>query len=116
MDERTEKAFSVVNYMATLSNQRRIILEELNQQLVYYTNGGTFKVTPELITFTKTLVDLGRKQDVGFLDANNLPIMIEDTEVFLSNITNVYFEAINAYASKYGAIKTKRKVEDIINL
>ena len=31
MDERIEKAFGVANYMATLSNQRRIILEEFNQ-------------------------------------------------------------------------------------
>jgi len=34
MDERVEKAFEVVNYMATLSNQRRIIAEEYHQQLV----------------------------------------------------------------------------------
>ena len=32
MDEKLEKAFGVANYMATLSNQRRIILEEFKQQ------------------------------------------------------------------------------------
>ena len=53
MDERIEKAFNVANYMATLSNQRRIILEEFEQKLVYYVNGGTFKITPELISFVK---------------------------------------------------------------
>ena len=57
MDERIEKAFAVANYMATLSNQRRIILEEFNQKLVYYANGGTFKISPELINFTKSVID-----------------------------------------------------------
>lgn len=38
MDERIEKAFQVANYMATLSNQRRIILEEFNQRTVHYVN------------------------------------------------------------------------------
>ena len=53
MDEKIEKAFAVANYMVTLSNQRRLILEEFNQKTIYYTNGATFKVTPELINFTK---------------------------------------------------------------
>ena len=116
MDERVEKAFAVVNYMATLSNQRRIITEEYQQQLVYYTNGATFKVTPELISFTKTVIGLGKVSDVGFIDSNNMPILIPDVNEFFKNITSIYFEAINEYASKYGKIRSKRKVEDIINL
>ena len=70
MDERVEKAFGVANHMATLSNQRRIILEEFNQKTIYYTNGATFKITPELINFTKTVLDLGYTEDVAFLDSN----------------------------------------------
>ena len=50
MDEKLEKAFGVANYMATLSNQRRIILEEFKQQLVYYENGGTFQIDTVLIS------------------------------------------------------------------
>ena len=46
MDERIEKAFAVANYLATLSNQRKIVLEEFNQQLIYYSNGGTFLIGP----------------------------------------------------------------------
>ena len=51
MDIRIEKAFEVANYMATLSNQQRIIQEELTQQLIYYINGATFKINPELKFF-----------------------------------------------------------------
>jgi hypothetical protein len=116
MDERVEKAFTVANHMATLSNQRRIILEEFNQKIVHYANGATFKITPELITFTKTVLDLGYTTDVAFLDSNNLPVIIQDVKEFFDNIVSIYFESLNAFAVEYNAIKLKRKVEDIVSL
>lgn len=116
MDERIEKAFGVANYMATLSNQRRIILEEYNQKLVHYINGATFRITPELINFTKTALDLGQTNDVAFVDANNFPVIIADVQDFFDTITAVYFEATNEYASKYAELKSKRKISDIVEL
>ena len=116
MDEKIQKAFSVANYMATLSNQKRILLEEYNQKLVYYTNGATFRVSEELIAFTKLVIDLGYTSDVPFVDSNNLPIVINDVQDFLDNLVSVYFEAVNEYSVKYTEIKSKRKVEDIVNL
>jgi hypothetical protein len=116
MDEKLSKAFEVANYMATLSAQRRIILEELNQKLVHYVNGGTFKITTELITFTKTLLDLGQEADVVFIDANNMPVVIVDVQDFFDTIVSKYFESINEYSAKYNDIKSKRKVQDIVSL
>jgi hypothetical protein len=116
MDDRIEKAFAVANYMATLSNQRRIILEEYNQKLVYYINGATFKISPELINFTKTMLDLGHNDDVAFLDSNNLPVIINQVQTFFDDITSIYFEATNEYAAKYTEIRSKRKISDIVEL
>ena len=116
MDERIEKAFGVANYMATLSNQRRVILEEFNQQLIYYSNGGTFKISQELIVFVKAMIELGYTTDVPILDANNLPILVSDVQEFFDEIVSKYFESLNNYASKYNDIKSKRKVEDIVRL
>mgnify|MGYP000149041558 CR=1 FL=1 len=116
MDERTERAFVVANYMATLSNQRRIILEEFNQKRVYYQNGATFNVSPELINFTKTTLDLGYTTDVAFVDDNNFPVIISDVQAFFDNIVSIYFEAINEYSAKFAEIKSKRKVSDIVSL
>jgi len=98
MDERIEKAFEVANYMATLSNQRRIILEEYNQKLVHYINGATFRITPELINLTKTILDLGQTTDVAFVDSNNFPIIVTDVQEFFDSII---------------AIKKKRKLEPL---
>ena len=116
MDERIEKAFAVANYMATLSNQRRIVLEEYTQKLIYYINGATFKIGPDLINFTKTMLDLDYTEDVAFLDSNNFPVIINDVQKFFDDITLIYFEATNSYAAQYAEIKSKRKVSDIVEL
>ncbi len=116
MDERVEKAFQVVNYFATLASQKKIILEELNQKLIHYSNGGTFKITPELINFSKLLLDKGITSDVAILDDNNIPVMIDDVSKFHDTIFSIYFECVNEYAAKYSEIRTKRKVKDLIDL
>lgn len=116
MDERIEKAFSVANYMATLTNQRRIILEEYNQSLLYYINGGTFKITPELINFVKTVIDLGYTSDVPLLDSNNLPIVISDVTDFFNKIVEIHFQTLNDYAVKHADLKSKRKIGDIVQI
>lgn len=116
MNEQIEKAFQVANYMATLSNQRRVILEEFNQSSIHYVNGGTFKITPELINFTKTILDLGHTEDIPFLDSNNFPVVISNVEEFFDTIVGIYFQSLNEYADKFSEIKSKRKVSDIVNL
>jgi hypothetical protein len=116
MDERIEKAFEVANYMATLSNQRRVILEEYNQKLVYYINGATFKVDYNLINFAKNLVDIGQTENVVFVDANNQPVIITDVQDFHDNLLSVYFEAVNEYQTKFAEIKKKRNVKDLVEL
>jgi len=116
MDERVEKAFEIANYMATLSNQHRLILEEFNQKTVYYINGATFKVTPELINFASTLVSMDQVEDVPFLDANNLPVIIENVQSFLTELTNTYFSALNTYTAKFTELNSKRKVGELVKL
>jgi hypothetical protein len=116
MDEKLEKAFGVANYMATLTAQKNIIKEEFNQKLVHYVNGGTFKIDRELINFTKALVDLGHEEDIVFIDANQLPVVISNVSNFLDDIIAIYFEAVNEYFNKISDIKSKRKLTDIINL
>ncbi len=116
MDERIEKAFAVANYMATLSNQRKIILEEFNQKLIHYENGGTFKIGPELINFTKTVLDLGYTHDVPFVDVNNFPVVITDVQQFFDTVLLAYMQSLNEYSIKFADIKSKRKIGDIVEL
>lgn len=116
MDEKIEKAFDVANYMATLSNQRRVILEEFNQKTIFYINGGTFKITPELISFVHLMIENDHIEDVAFIDANNFPIVVENVQTFYTDIVDIYFNAVNEYAVKFLEIKNKRRIEDIVSL
>ena len=116
MDERIEKAFEVANFMATLSNQRRLMIEEFNQKLIFYIGGATFKITPELISLTKTWIDIGTVKDRAFLDSNNYPVMIEDVQKFFDDITDQYSQAVNDYLAKFVELKSKRKVFNIVDL
>jgi hypothetical protein len=116
MDERIEKAFETANYMATLSNQKRIAQEEFEQQLIFYVNGSTFKITTDLISYIKTVIELGRTTDVVFIDSNNVPVLIDNVQKFLDNISSCYFTACQVYLDKYNDIRVKRKIKDIIEL
>jgi hypothetical protein len=115
VDERLEKAFQTANYMASLSNLRRVALEEFNQGLIYYFQGSTFTVTRELIVFVHTLTELGNTESV-ILDDNNIPLNVVNLKEFLNNILNVYGQATNLYLAKYAEIRSKRRVEGLVEL
>lgn len=115
MDERLEKAFQTANYMASLSNLRRVALEEYKQNLIFYFQGSSFTVTRELIVFVHTLTELGNTESV-ILDDNNIPLNVANLKEFLDKIVNTYALATNAYLAKYGEIKSKRRVEGLVEL
>ena len=64
--------------------------------LNFSSNGGTFKVSQELIGFVKFVVDSGKDTTV-ILDKNDIPVRIDDTKKFLEDISSLYFESINEY-------------------
>lgn len=115
MDQYLEKAFDVANYMATLVNQKRVLKEEFKQNLIYFYNGSIFSVNKELITFVKTMIDLGQADHV-LIDDNDLPVHIENLSEFLDNILSTFSSASNEYYSKYQKLKKNRSVESLLDL
>lgn len=116
MDDKVQKAYEVANYMTTLANQKSILKQEFKQNLVYFFQGHTFQVSKDLITFVKTLIDLKQDTDVVLIDDNDLPIKIKNLNVFLEDILNQYFMAVNSYQTKYQQLKLSRKVESLVQL
>lgn len=116
MDQRLAAALETANIMATFNNQKRVLLEKFKLACVFYQSGGSFTVTKELITFVKTLVDTGNDTDVVLIDDNNVPILINNLNDFLSAILDVYFTASNGYITEFQKIKSARSVEKIIGL
>lgn len=115
MDERLEKALEFSNYMVTLNNQKRILKEKYKENIVYYVNGGQFTVTQELITFVNMLVDRDVGNDTVLVDDNEIPILIQDLEDFLSEILDMYFSAANQYYADYKDLLTKRSTGKLVD-
>jgi hypothetical protein len=116
MTEQLEQAFQTANFMATLTNQRRVAFEEFQQSLIYYTKGSSFLITKELISFVKALIDSDFLKNVVLIDDNNVPVTIEDLVDFQQSILNQYTTAAALYQATYNELKSKRKVEDLITL
>jgi hypothetical protein len=115
MNDKLSKALDIANYMVTLANEKKIILEEYKQNLIYFVNGHTFFVSKELINFVKTLIDLGQT-DAVILDDNNIPVDIENLAQFLETLLSVYTSSVNQYQTKYQSLKNNRSVESILEL
>ena len=113
MDERLEKALEFSNYLVTLSNQQRVLKEKFLSSCVFYTNGGSFTVSKELINFAHLLTTYPNKE-VILVDDNNTPIQIKDITQFFSDIFNLYNKAVSSYYTEYTKLKQKRSVESLV--
>jgi len=114
MDERLEKALEFSNYMTTLSNQKRILKERFIEDSFYYYKGCQFTVNRELITFVNLLVEKDN-DSIVLIDDNDIPVSIDNTESFLQDLFDVYFSSSNDYLAEYNKLKTKRKVEALVD-
>jgi hypothetical protein len=115
MDERLSKALEFSNYMITLNNQKRVIKEQYQQDLIFYYNGCQFTLTREFINFCHTLCSLGHA-DTILTDDNSIPTQITDLTNFTKNITNQHFDATTKYHTEYTLLKTTRSVEGIVKV
>lgn len=115
MDERLEKALEFSNYMVTLNNQKRVIKEKYYENLIYFSNGAQFTVTNELINFIGFMIDRDNTSNVVVTDDNEIPVMITDLNQFHDDILDVYFSASNDYYKSYSELKSKRRVEKLVD-
>jgi hypothetical protein len=113
MDDRLKKALDLSNYMITITNQKRILLEQYQNDLLHYFNGGQFSVSQQLISFCQSLLQLKQSETI-LIDDNGIPVEIENLDEFTSNIIDVYFTASNRYLTEYTKLKKNRSVEGII--
>ena len=114
MSERLTKALEFANYRQTLNNQIASLKSKTQTRLILSTNGGTFTVSQELITFVKVLID-DKHTDAVLLDIYNHPIAV-DLQNFYSEIMSRYFEVTNDYYVEYEKIRKARKVSSVLDL
>jgi hypothetical protein len=115
MDEKLKQALDFSHYMITLNNQKRVLKEQYQDDIVYYFNGGKFTVKQELISFCQSLIALKQTETI-LVDDNGIPVEIEDILTFTNDIVSVYFKATNKYLIEYNKLKSNRTVEGIVDL
>ncbi len=113
IDMRLQEALAQANYRTTLGVQRKNALVKLQKNLVYATNGGTFSITPEMISFISALLSNG-KRDVILLDVNDMPIEIENLKEFFDKILSIYYECMNEYLSEARSIAKARTTKVLV--
>jgi hypothetical protein len=114
MDARLAKALDFSNYMVTLNNQKRLLAEKYQDDLLYFYNGSQFTVTCELITFVNIMIS-SDQDELVIIDDNNFPCLIENLADFYDNIVNVYMLSSNNYHSQYLKLQKNRSVEKLVN-
>ena len=115
MDEKLQKALEFSNYTVTLNNQRRILKEKYNEELILYYNNGKFTVTQAFFTFVSSLVSMNVEQTV-IVDDNDTPIKIEDTVSFFENVKHAYVTATNKYLDEFQELRKKRNVQGLVDV
>ena len=80
--------------------------------LMHAYNGGIFKISQELISFVRLMIDQGKTR-VVLVDQNGNPIEITDTQEFFDEIFSKYFEATNYYHTEYSKLRSARSVSTI---
>jgi len=114
MDERLKKALDFSNYMQTLNNQKRLLLEKYQDDLIYFYNGSQFTVTRELLTFVSAMI-FNKHTEIVVVDSNNIPCCINDLSSFYNEILNTYTTASNEYYAEYDQLKKNRSVEKLVD-
>lgn len=115
MDEKLKKALDFSNYVITLNNHKRILIEKYQESIVFYFNGGKFTVTQNLISFCKTLLDMNQDETI-LIDDDSIPVEIQNLKEFIDSLLNVYFTTSNSYLVEYKKLLKNRSVAGIVDL
>ena len=113
--ERLEKALEFSNTMKTFNLNKNNLKVKTQNLLSHSTSGGSFVVDQSLISFMHFVVSSG-KTEISILDKNQIPIHIEDTEKFLSEISSLYFEVVNDYYNEYQKLRSSRKIQKVLEI
>lgn len=116
MENFLEKALETANLMTNLANQRRALKEEFEQTLILFHNGGTFTVTKELINFINFLITAKNIEKTPVIDNNGIPIIINNLQLFLDSLVDLYFQSTNQYYHKYETLRQTKDIKNILDL
>jgi len=105
MEKSLETIIKTSNRLLSVRIKRQTLKEKFDADITFGHNGGIFKVDQSLISFVNTIVLAGKTQNIILLDINQTPVLIDDANLFLSNIIDRYFMALGKYHAGYQNLK-----------
>jgi hypothetical protein len=114
MDKRVSEALAFANYKLTLQVQRQNIDARVATAMLVSSQGAIFKTTQELISFVELHVRLGLELFVE--DHSGNVIKIENTQEFLTLLTDAYMSAMQFKHAEQQKLKAARSTAKIVGL
>ena len=106
-------AFDFANYAKTFSNQKRLIHEKYQKNLVLFYNGGKFSATKDTLSYLSSLTD--HKTDGPLVDDNGVPIWIDSYRELLNKLFNLRTEAEVTYYNEFEVLRNNRTEQGLVN-
>jgi hypothetical protein len=114
MDPRLKSALESSKFMKTFQNQKRILQEKYSADLIHYYKGSQFTADPALINYLDYLHR--RLQDDAMLtDDHKIPVLIDNVEQFLLDISTINARATNVYYTKYSELINSKDNKSLID-
>ena len=114
MDKRLEQALEFSNFRMILSTRQKNLKVLMENKLKLNYNGGTFKVSIDLLSFLSVLLLSGRKEII-ILDLNDTPILITDLDDFGHKLVEKYEAATKQYYDSYQKLNEMRDIRKAVN-
>jgi hypothetical protein len=114
MDKRLEKALEYSNLRMILSTRQENLKVLMNNKLKLQHGGGTFKATPDFLSFVSVLVAANTKEII-LLDLNDTPIQITDIDDFGKKLVEKYRSATEQYYNSYQKLSEMRDMRKVVN-
>lgn len=112
MDKRLKDALEYANYVDAFKNQKRILQQKYEKDLVLYWKGHAFKASVELISFA-----VNQGSSYWVTDINNIPCFIDEVLEFHKQLQETYNTATTSFGEAYAEmLKGKRSVEGLFSV
>lgn len=112
MDPRLKDALEHADYVTTFNNQKRLLQQKYKKDCILYYKGHAFVSSVELLAFA-----LNQGEAYWLIDANNVPVYIDDVLDFYTQLKNKYNSATSSYGEAYNEmLSSKRNVEGLFGV
>jgi len=116
MDKRLEHALDISKRRKTFENQLNNLKAKSQVHLSHSTGGGKFTIDRSLISFVDYLINTKKQETIVLLDDRELPILIDNPDQFLDDITAKYVSVTFDYYHEYDRLRKSNSIDSMVKI